>query len=107
MLDIVCSNGFVTDRSNDPQLSYKIMSKSNGIDSLITEVESETKLLTMNARTKYEGINSAIDRQIEALETCIKELDEIATNGGTDKDQAIYFENFVSRNARYFIDSTE
>ena len=36
----LCSNGFVTDRTNDPQLSYKIMSKSHGIDSLITEVES-------------------------------------------------------------------
>lgn len=36
----LCSNGFVTDRTNDPQLSYQIMSKLNGLDSLITEVES-------------------------------------------------------------------
>lgn len=37
----LCSNGFVTDRSNDPQVTYKIMSKVNGIDSLVTEVESD------------------------------------------------------------------
>jgi hypothetical protein len=35
----ICSNGFVTDRTNDVQSSYKIISKKNGVDSLLTEVE--------------------------------------------------------------------
>ena len=37
----LCSNGFVTDRTNDPQVSYKIMSKVHGTDSLITAVEAD------------------------------------------------------------------
>ena len=44
----LCSNGFVTDRSNDPQSSYKIMSKINGIDSLINEVESNDVFESVN-----------------------------------------------------------
>ena len=43
----LCSNGFVTDRTNDPQLSYKIMSKLNGLDSLITEVEAVNSYQTV------------------------------------------------------------
>ncbi len=37
----ICSNGFVTDRTNDVQSSYKIISKKNGVDSLLTEVEKD------------------------------------------------------------------
>ena len=44
----LCSNGFVTDRTNDPQLTYKIMSKLNGLDSLITEVEAIEGYQTVN-----------------------------------------------------------
>lgn len=37
----ICSNGFVTDRTNDVQSSYKVISKKNGVDSLLTEVEKD------------------------------------------------------------------
>ena len=60
----LCSNGFVTDRTNDPQLSYKIMSKVKGLDSLITEVESDEKYIFTDVKkfdpnkTYYERINN-------------------------------------------------
>lgn len=35
----LCSNAFVTDRTNDPQSTYKIIGKEKGIDTYTTEVE--------------------------------------------------------------------
>ena len=48
------SNGFVTDRSNDPQLSYKIMSTINGIDSLITEIETDDHYESVDVSDNFE-----------------------------------------------------
>ena len=48
----VASNGFVTDRTNDPQVSYKVMSTINGSDSLITNIESDTKYITDTYNTQ-------------------------------------------------------
>lgn len=38
----ICSNAKVTDRTNDVQSTYKIVSEHNGVDSLITEVEKSS-----------------------------------------------------------------
>ena len=37
----ICSNAFVTDRTNDVQSSYKIINKQDGVESLITEIERD------------------------------------------------------------------
>ena len=38
----VCSNAIVTDRTNDVQSTYKILTKNNSIESLITQIEQST-----------------------------------------------------------------
>ena len=45
----VCSNGFVCDRTNDIQHSYKIMTSDGEIDSLVTKVDRDAKtVITLN-----------------------------------------------------------
>ena len=38
----ICSNAIVTDRTNDVQSTYKILTKNNEIESLITQIEQST-----------------------------------------------------------------
>ena len=40
----LCSNAIVTDRTNDVQSTYKIVSKQNGIESLITQIEQSSEV---------------------------------------------------------------
>ena len=45
----VCSNGFVCDRTNDIQHSYKVMTSDGEIDSLVTKVDRDAKtIITLN-----------------------------------------------------------
>lgn len=45
----VCSNGFVCDRTNDIQHSYKVMNSDGEIDSLVTKVDRDAKtIITLN-----------------------------------------------------------
>ena len=84
-------------------MGYKFDSEGKNIANNTEELGK----LSLNAQLRVCGVNKDIDSQLEALANCIKDIEEIRANGGTEKDTSIYFEHFVSRNLRFFIDSTE
>ena len=84
-------------------MGYRFDSEGKNIANNLKELEK----LSLNAQLRVCGVNKDIDNQLEALANCIKDIEEIRANGGTEKDTSIYFEHFVSRNLRFFIDSTE
>lgn len=84
-------------------MGYKFDSEGKNI----ANNPEELGKLSLNAQLRVCGVNKDIDSQLEALANCIKDIEEIRANGGTEKDTSIYFEHFVSRNLRFFIDSTE
>lgn len=53
----ICSNAIVTDRTNDVQSTYKILTKNNSIESLITQIEQSSDSFKY-VKTKDEDVIS-------------------------------------------------
>ena len=53
----ICSNAIVTDRTNDVQSTYKILTKNNGVESLITQIEQSSDSFKY-VKTKDEDVIS-------------------------------------------------
>lgn len=67
----VCSNGFVCDRTNDIQHSYKVMTSDGEIDSLVTKVDRDAKTIItiINPEKEAGGDLSSTDYISETIYT--------------------------------------
>ena len=71
----ICSNAFVCDRTNDIQCSYKIMSKSHNLDTLIIKVEQIIDKTTIESNFNYKFIKSN-DTEVDQSKTYYKIIND-------------------------------
>lgn len=98
----ICSNAFVCDRTNDIQTTYRIVSKQNGLDSLITNVEHIVDKTQFSSDFEYTFSISGDEDSIPGKLYYIIENDILKevldTTGGHPKQSGWY--EFTSRSAK-------
>lgn len=65
----VCSNGFVCDRTNDIQHSYKVMTSDGEIDSLVTKVDRDKDIVLHKKSTATSDTISSDNYESETIYT--------------------------------------
>lgn len=91
----ICSNAFVCDRTNDIQCTYKIISKSHDLDTLIVKVEQIVDNTNIESTFDYKFIKST-DTSVDSGKTYYvihdNDLSEADTSGVHNPKQENWYE---------------